>query len=261
MPVKIEEHHLGGGARKLLWALVGILLVYGIVLLGTVIRNNLKKYEYIGVADRMQRTITVEADGKAVVSPNIALTTIGTVTEAKTVAEAQEKNTAVINALIAKLQTLGVDKKDIQTANYDIYPLYDYKDNTESLRGHRVSQNVTVKIRDLNKASQVIALAGEVGATNVSGLRFTVENRDVFKDQARADALAKVNEKANALARSLGVRVRGVVSYNEYENQTGNYGYDQVKNVGMGGAPEAAPAIEAGTTDVNMHVTVIFEIK
>lgn len=262
MPVvKIEEHQLGPGARKLLWALVGILLVYGIVLVGTTIRNNLKKYDYIGVADRMQRTITVEADGKAVMAPNIAVTTIGMEVEAKTVAEAQAKNTNVINPLIAKIQALGVKKQDIQTANYDIYPQYDYKDGSQILRGYRVSQNVTVKIRDLTKANQVIALAGEVGATNVSGLRFTVDDREVYKDQARATALNKVNEKARSLERSLGVRVRGVVSYNEYENQNQNMVYDNLKVAnGMGGGA-SAPALEAGTTDIDMHVTVVFEIN
>lgn len=261
MPVKLEDHNLGPGARKLLWALAGILLVYGIVLLGTLIRNNIKKYDYIGMAERTQRTITVEADGKAVMSPNIAVTTIGMDVEAKTVAEAQTKNTTVINTLLSKIQALGVEKKDIQTANYDIYPQYDYKDGTQVLRGYRVSQNVTVKIRDLAKANNVIALAGEVGATNVSGLRFTVDDRDVYKDQARQAALAKVKEKAEALEKALNVRVKSVISYNEYEN-TGvqNLGYDKMTATGMGGAPEAAPSLEAGTTDINMHVTLVFEI-
>lgn len=246
----------------MLWALAGILLVYGIVLLGTLIRNNIKKYDYIGVAERTQRTITVEADGKAVMSPNIAVTTIGMDIEAKTVAEAQTKNTTVINSLLTKIQALGVEKKDIQTANYDIYPQYDYKDGTQVLRGYRVSQNVTVKIRDLVKANSVIALAGEVGATNVSGLRFTVDDRDVYKDLAREAALAKVNEKVAALEKALNVQVKSVISYNEYEN-TGaqNFGYDKMIATGMGGTPEAAPSIEAGTTDVNMHVTLVFEIR
>lgn len=253
---------MGAGVRKLLWALVGILLVYGVVFLGTLIRNNLKKYEFIGVADSMQRTITVEADGKAIMVPNVAVTTIGMEAEAKTVAEAQSKNTTVINTLISKIQAMGVDKRDIQTANYDIYPQYDYKDGTQVLRGYRVNQNVTVKIRDLAKANDVIALAGEVGATNVSGLRFTVDDREVYKDQARAQALAKVQEKAVALSKSLGVRTYKIMSYNEYENQSQNVGYDSFKNVGMGGSPAAvAPVIEAGTTEVNMHVTVVFEIR
>ncbi len=262
MPVKIEDHNLGPGARKLLWALAGILLVYGIVLLGTLIRNNIKKYDYIGYAERTQRTITVEADGKAVMTPNIAVTTIGMEAEAKTVAEAQTKNTTVINSLLTKIQALGVEKKDIQTANYDIYPQYDYKDGSQTLRGYRVSQNVTVKIRDLTKATNVIALAGEVGATNVSGLRFTVDDRDVYKDQARQAALAKVNEKVMALEKALNVRVKTVMSYNEYEN-TGvqNLGYDKYEATGLGGAPAASPAIEAGTTDINVHVTLVFEIK
>ena len=62
-----------------------------------------------------------------------------------------------------RLKELGVESKDIQTANYNVYPQYDYTDGKSALKGYQVSQNVTVKIRNLDKADQILGLAGEVG--------------------------------------------------------------------------------------------------
>lgn len=260
---KVMWSTYGSMGRKLMCTLLGILLVYGIVLVGTLIRNNLKKYNAIGLADKTERTITVDAEGKVTVTPDIAITTMGMTAEGKTVAEAQQKNTNVINGLLEKVKALGVDKKDVQTANYNIYPLYDYKDNKQTIRGYQVSQSVTIKIRDLNKANQVIALAGDVGANNVSGLQFTVDDREAFKEQARQIALKKVAEKRLSLARSLGVSLQSVVSYNEYEvngdvNGKANYNYGATADTL---SANSAPTVEPGTDAVVMHVSVIFEVQ
>lgn len=250
---------------KILWVLIGILVVYAIVFLGTLIRNNLKKFDTIGVADRNERTIVVDGQGKVTVTPDIAMVNLGTISEGKTVDEAQQKNTEVMNKLTAKLKTLGIDGKDIQTVNYNIYPKYDYTDGAQKLIGYQVSQDLTVKIREVSKANQVIAGAGEVGANNVGGLQFTIDDRDAYKAEARALALNKVGEKAKVLARSLGVDLVRVVTYNEYEGGSGAdtlyaMGGLAMNQKGMEGAG-APPDIQTGSSEVIMNVNVVFEIR
>ena len=249
--------HVG---RKLIATLFGILLVYTIVLLGTMIRNNLQKYYYIGKADRAERMITVEAQGKVTVKPDLGVTTMGMVAEAKTVSEAQKKNTEVMNKLISRLKELGVEEKDIQTANYNVYPQYDYTSNGSVLKGYQVSQNVTIKIRDLAKADSILGLAGEVGANTVSGLQFTFDDDEAYKAQAREQALAKIADKAKTLSQTLGVRFASVVAYNEYYGDNGYYPKFAEAAYGLGGGG-SAPDIQAGTNDVVMNVNVVFEIK
>ncbi|MFH0857396.1 MAG: SIMPL domain-containing protein [Candidatus Magasanikbacteria bacterium] len=250
--------------KKILWTLFGIMVAYSIVLLGTLIRNNLQEYNYIGKADKAERTILISAEGKSTVVPDIGETTIGFEAEAKTVTEAQEKNTKVMNSLIEKLKALGIDEKDIQTANYNVYPQYDYLEKEgRVLRGYMVSQNVQVKIRDLDMADKVFALAGEVGANQVGGLNFTIDERDAYIAEARQKAMVKIEEKARMLADSLGIQLGKVLSYDEYESGGAvpmykAYAEDMV--YGMGGGV-AAPTIEAGSTEVVLNVNVTFEIK
>lgn len=256
--------HSKSGGMKILWVLVGILVAYSVVFLGTLIRNNIKKFDTIGVAEKNERTIVVDGQGKVTVTPDIAMVKLGMDSEGKTVAEAQQKNTVVMNKLTEKLKGLNIDEKDIQTTYYNIFPKYDYTDNVQKLVGYQVNQDLTVKIRDVSKANQVIAFAGEVGANNVGGLQFTVDDKDAYKAQARELALKKVGEKAKALSQALGVKLVGVVSYNEFQGGIGDDPYG-MGGMGMGAkAMElsvAPPDIQSGSNDVIMNVNVVFEIR
>jgi uncharacterized protein len=248
--------------KKVMWTLFGILLAYCVVWMGTLIRNNLQEFYYIGQADKMERTITVNGVGEITAKPDIAMTTMGMVAEGMTVLEAQQKNTEVMNLLVDKLKGLGILDDDIQTANYNIYPRYDYtEDEGRQLEGYEVRQNVSVKIRNLEKANHVLALAGEVGANNVSGLQFTIDDDEVYKAQAREEALVQVAKKARSLSQSLGVQLVDIVAYNEYEAGKGYPEYRAMADsaYGLGGSP--LPSIESGSMDVSMNVSVTFEIR
>ncbi|PIZ95897.1 MAG: hypothetical protein COX81_00165 [Candidatus Magasanikbacteria bacterium CG_4_10_14_0_2_um_filter_37_12] len=248
-------------ARKIFLTLFGIFIVYLIFLLGTMIRNNIEQYYHIGFADRQERTITLDAQAKVTANPDIAITNIGMLADGATVVEAQEKNTTVMNKLITKLGEMGINKEDIQTNNYDIYPQYNYTEvDGRVLEGYEVSQSVEIKIRDLDKANDILALAGEIGVNSVSGLQFTIDDREVYRTEARNQALQKVYQKARELSHSLGVELVSVVSYNEYEvgGDLGNQPImDRTYSVG-GGTP---PEIEAGSMDILMNVGVTFEIR
>lgn len=249
--------------KKFFYTFIILIFVYFLVLLATMIRNNLREYYFIGKADRQERTIALDAVGKVTAKPDIAMTTIGMTAEAETVASAQEENTKVMNKLIDGLKSLQIEDKDIRTSDYNIYPRYDYlQEEGRVLRGYTVSQNVIVKIRDLEKVSSVISLAGEVGATNVGGLSFTIDEMDVYLEEARKDAMEKIGEKALALKKALGVKFVSIVSYNEY---SGN-GYPQpmyamkAMDYGMGGG-ESAPSIESGSTEITLNISIVFEIN
>jgi uncharacterized protein YggE len=261
---KCERHGwCGWVGKKLLSTFVGILIVYMIVFLGVLIRNEIKEYNHIGKAPTMERTIRLEGEGKVSVKPDVAMTTMGVTTEAPTVAEAQQKNTETVNKLIMRIKESGIDSADIQTQDYNVYPVYNYSTEGEAeLRGYTISQNVAIKIRDLSKANQVLALAGEVGATNVSGLQFTIDDKEAYLEEARTEGLKKVAEKAEALSSMLGLNLSAIISYDEYEVSSDPYFYGvKSYSMEMGGNEASAPQIETGTEDVVLRVGVTFELK
>ncbi len=256
-------HECSEWGKKLLLTLVGILLVYLVVYLGFLIRNEIQEYNYIGHADRMERVISINAEGSVEVKPDIAHIRMGLLTEADTVEEAQTENTQTMNALLASLKALDIAQEDIKTENYSIYPEYDWSSGDEVLDGYTVSQNVAVKIRDIDNAQKVIALAGKLEINDVGNLEYSIDDTDVYIGQAREDALEKINKKAHVLSQTLGVKMVSVVSYDEYK-----IGNDDMFSYGMASAFSDAgfgmggePTLEAGMNEVKLNVNVTFEIR
>lgn len=240
---------------------LGIFLVYLIFYIGTLVRNNIRQYNFIGKAERMQNTISINGEGKETGTPNIAVTEIGLVTEKSDVASAQKENTEKMNKLISEVKKSGVKDEDIQTTNYSIYPKYDYTNGRSLLAGYTVNQTITLKIRDLTKISAILAKVGEVGVNQVSNLNFTIDDPENLRALARDKALVNAKEKAQALAKSLGVKLIKVVSYNEYNQPEPSPLYrSYAMPEGMGGG-SSSPDIQTGSLDVKVDVSVIYEIE
>ncbi len=252
------HNHFG---KKIMMTIAGILLVYGVVYVGTLIRNNVKKYDFIGKADRVERTITVAGFGKINGSNDIAVTTMGYSNTNKDVAKAQADNKKVMDQIYAELKKMNIADKDLQS-DYSIYPDYNYTENKgQELKGYRVSNSLTIKIRDLSKISEALSLAGKYGATEVSGLNFTIDEPENLKSQARDKALMDAKVRAEHLAQVLGLRLGGVITYNEYEGGNDFYQPQMMMkdSGGMGGGGPAA--ISAGSKDVTMNVNVTYELQ
>lgn len=244
--------------RGLKAALLVVLIVAGLAL----IRNWNKSYDYIGVPETRDM-ISVEGVGKVTVVPDVATFTLGVMTEKSLVAEAQKENTTKMNKIIAALKAMGIDEKDIQTNQYNVYPQYNWVDNRQSLRGYQVTQDLTVKVRDLDKVGEVFAKAGDLGANNVGGLQFTVDDVEKSKSEARLAAVADAKEKAKQLADASGMRLGKIVGY--WENPSGVMPYMEKSvmdyGVGMGGgAAVPSPDIQVGTNEIVLTVNLSYEV-
>lgn len=245
----------------LLKLLAGILLVYLIIFVGSLTRNNLKKFYYIGKAERLQNTIVITGDGKVIGTPDIAVVEVGFLTEKPDVASAQKENTEKMNKLLAEIKKLGVKEDDMQTSQYQIYPKYDYTEGKTVLAGYTVNQNVSLKIRDLTKVSQVLAKVGEVGVNQVSGLSFTIDKPENLQAEARAKALVDARAKAEALTQSLGVKIVRVVSFSEYNQPASGPLYLKSAPIAEGIGGGAVPEIQSGSLEVKVGVNVVYEIE
>ena len=100
-----------------------------------------------------------------------------------------------------------------------------------------------------------------VGINQLSGPNFSVEDPELYLNEARKEAFEKARAKAMALARMSRVRLGRVVTFSE--NQGGGYPmpmYAKMEAMGgdRGGIP---PQIEPGSEEVNISVSVTFEIR
>ena len=235
--------------------------------------GELMNLRYIGAGVMPANTIHVSGYGEAVAVPDIATFTYSVVSEKPTVAEAQEEATTKANAIVAYLKGADVAERDIQTTGYSVYPQYDYQEvvcvrypcpGQQVLRGYEVRQTNTVKVRDTAKAGDLLTQVGSRGATEVSGLNFTFDNPDAVEAEARDKAIADAKEKAQVLARSLGVRLVRIVSFNESSGGIPSPIFYARDAVGLGGAesvPAKAPEISTGENKVTSNVSITYEIR
>ena len=117
-----------------------------------------------------------------------------------------------------------------------------------------------VKIRDLEKVGTIIEKAGSLGANQVGGLNFTIDEPEELRQQARIKALENAKTKAESLAQVAGVNVGRLVSFSENSYIPGPIYLDYAKSEAMGLGGGGAPAVEPGSQDIVINVTVTYEV-
>ncbi|MBU2109461.1 SIMPL domain-containing protein, partial [Patescibacteria group bacterium] len=162
---------------KNLTRLLSILVIVLAIFLAIQAYNGFQEGKYIGKDIMPSNTITVSAAGEVFAKPDIAQISVSAVREAKTVLEAQKSHTESINKIVAYLKDSGIEEKDIRTSAYNIYPRYDYlRDKGQVFRGYEVSQTLDVKIRDLEKVGKILGGVAEMGANQVGGINFVIDD-------------------------------------------------------------------------------------
>jgi len=229
---------------------------------------------FIGAGIAPTTTITVNGTGDTYAVPDIGEFTYSVVSDKSTVAAAQQDATQKSNDIAAYLKEAGIAEKDIKTTNYSIAPQYQWQQAScaigvmcppgkQVLTGYEVRQSNDIKVRDTAKAGDLLTGVGTRGATEVSGLSFTVENPDAVQADARGKAIADAKTKAEVLARSLGVTLVRVVSFSENAGgypQPIMYGMEKSMVVGAGAAP-STPTISVGQNKITSNVSVTYEIR
>jgi len=238
--------------------------------------SELKAFKFIGSGVTASNTIAVSGSGEVFAVPDTATFTVTVHEDGETVGAAQDKATEKMNDIIAYLKQSDVDEKDIKTTSYNVNPKYEWEQaqvcrngycppGKQTLVGFEVYQSVTVKVKDTKKAGELLSGVGSKGASDVSGLSFTIEDEDELKAEAREKAIAEAKDKADALARQLGVSVVRVVGF--YEDSGG---YQPPIAYGMGGdmavrnmamEAKAAPDLPVGENKIISNVSITYEIR
>lgn len=242
------------------------------VFLAVTTLNAIKENTYIGKGVYSTNVIAVSGTGEVYAVPDIASFSFSVVEEGKTVKDAQDKATKKINSIIDTVKGMGIEEKDIKTTGYNSYPKYEYTNTAcvngycppgkQVLNGYEVSQSITVKVRKTDKAGDVLTKVGELGASNISGLDFVIDDIDAVRDEARDKAVVNAKAKAKVLSKTLGVRLSKVVNF--YESGDAPmpmyYAKDSMMGAGVMSAP-AAPQLPTGENKIVSNVTITYEVE
>jgi uncharacterized protein YggE len=234
----------------LLSAVALALAIVGIVV-GLFARPALAQQAAVGTP----RQVTVVGNGEVFGTPDTATVQVGVETQAATSQEALAQNNAQVQALIAKLKELGIDEKDIQTANFSVSPTYN--DTGREITGYRVANSVSVTIRELAKAGALLDEVVKLGANSIYGISFSVADTAALTSQARDKALVEAKAKAEQLARASGATLGQVLAINENVGAQPPVMYRQAE---MSDAAGNVP-MQAGQQSISLQIQVTYELK
>jgi len=152
----------------------------------------------------------LRVSGTAVVraAPDIAAFRIGYESRSLRARQAKLANDRVMRKAIAAMERVGVGRKDIQTVEYQVFPVWENwpRPTTRTLFWH-VLHMVEVRVRKVEKVADVIDAASAAGADKVDNVHFSVDSLHKLRTQARRMAARVAREKGEQLARLMGRRL------------------------------------------------------
>lgn len=208
------------------------------------------------------RTLSVNGIGKIVLVPDMAYINIGVRNEDVDVTSALTVNNDMAARIAEALKAKGVDEKDVQTTNFNVYPNQKY-DNLGNViaTGFVVENTINIRVNKLAELGALLDEAIRAGANNIYGIQFDIKDRQTVLDQARDLAIKDAQARALAVAGVAGVELVQIQSIN-VSTSSGIQPYGAY-GMGGGGAKtmDSTVPVSAGQLEVIFEASLVYEIK
>lgn len=208
-----------------------------------------------------ERTINVEGSSELEFEPENAEIWVGVSLVEESADLVQSEVNKRINAIIDGLRYKGVYEKDISTERLNIYEEWDWQEGSRVSIGWRGSQTLKIKTEDLNKIGLIIDIALENGANQINNINFGLSEKKEkeYKNLALANAAENAREKAETIASSLGVNIKGIKTVSESSYNYVPWRYDMVAVAGSEAVKEAT-AVMPRDISVTAYISVVYLI-
>ena len=207
-----------------------------------------------------QAHISVRGSGVVSAKPDMANLQVGVQIQNSSLNNAQSEAATKADAIMNQLKAAGIEDKDISTAQYNVEPVMNYRDNQPpEVTGFRVTNIMNVKIRDISKAGKLIDDLVKSGANSIYGLSFSFSDPTAVMKQAREQAMNDAKAKAQELASLGGVALGAPLVI---EDSGANVPPVIIEQRAMDASvAAAAPPINPGQQEIRVDVTVSYAIK
>lgn len=217
-------------------------------------------FEVNSITTTKSDTFNVSGQGKVTAIPDLAVVNVGVTANGQTVKEAQDKLNSNINQVTDAIKKLGIDAKDIQTSSYNINPVRgDFSTGPSKITGYEANTNLSIKVRQIEKANSVIDTATANGANQIGRVQFEISDKSKLENEARERAVAEAKKKAEDAARIAGFRLGKIINYSE-DFMGGPIPMPLRAEIA---ADKITPPtqVEPGSSEVVVNVILSFEIR
>ncbi|MYB42304.1 MAG: SIMPL domain-containing protein [Chloroflexi bacterium] len=214
------------------------------------------------VASEEDGGISVNGTGSVTVTPDIGVFDIGVEVTGETVARARSGAAEAMQKVRDSVLASGVEDRDISTRSFNIYPQYDYdrEDGPPEIIGYTVNNWIEVKVRDIDRLSEVLddALTAGGDAIRVGGISFRVDEPEQYADEARKLAVEDARARAQQLADLAGVTLGQARAISE---SSGGFARQGLVRAEAAFAADASTPISPGESEVSVTVHIVFAIE
>lgn len=209
-------------------------------------------------AQEDSRQLTVTGTGEVARAPDMAVIRVGVGAEDEDAATALASTSEAMTRMQARLAEVGIERRDIQTSQLSLNPVYEQRPNSNPrIIGFQATNAVTVRVRDIGSTGAVLgALVGD-GANRIDGVEFALQEPQEVMDEARRRAVADARRKAGLMAEAAGVTLGPVRDIREV---AGNGPPRPMMMSRMASEAMDVPMAE-GEVGLSASVSVVYEIE
>jgi uncharacterized protein YggE len=214
-------------------------------------------------APAAQRTISVTGQGEVTASPDLVIVTVAVETAAPSAAAAVGENAKRSAAVVSALKGLVGKEDRVTTARYSLDPRYQSSKPGEAteprITGYVARNDVQVETHKIDGVGALIDAANRAGANRISGLQFTLSNRNEQLRAALEKAGSEARAQAESVAKALGVTLKQVSSATTSTGPVIQPRYFERGVAAM--EARASTPIEPGTVSVSATLQVTYTIE
>jgi uncharacterized protein YggE len=154
-------------------------------------------------------TISVSVSGSASAAPDVVNIQLGVDLVDTDPMTASKQNSEKMNDIIAMLGEMGVAETDIQIVNLCMWVEYVYGPDNQLTgeKRYRVSNQVSIRLRDLSQIGRLVEETMHAGTNSVSGITFAVADTTQLEQEALDDAIVHANQQAEWVASKMSVNL------------------------------------------------------
>ena len=212
--------------------------------------------------------VTVEGVATVKAVPDLVAVYFNVETEGNTSSAAKDANAVIVDNMETNLIKLGLEKKQITTQNYNIYPNYDWVNGRQIEKGFKAVHTIRIELKSdkMDLVGDVVDAGVDAGAgINSISFELSQELQNEYKAQAMKLAAQDARIKAESVAEGFNKKIGDLVStsindFNYYP--WGIYasgGGTMVAERDM--AKEAVTNIQPGDQDITARISAVFEMR
>lgn len=210
-------------------------------------------------AEPTPATINVDAEGKVLAKPDLAILDLEVETQAPQAQAAAGENARRSEGLLQALKKVFGPEEKVQSLSYRLTPLRSYQSKTkpEAVTGYQAIHRFKVEVRDLTRLGTVMDTAFQNGASRVNGPYWGHSRLEELQRQAAVEAFAKARRLAEALAQAAGVKIKGLQKLTTHQQILYPRGPGEAY---LKAAPAPPTPVEVGEEEIKAHVAAVFEV-